>query len=158
MILKFNSSSLPSAAIVSVFNIRQEQIAPPNVMGYLATDERGDDHHLENGDFLFVNNGNFKIIKQAVYAANANLRRLVAEDVSRELIGDITQAVEDIGALSDADKITLLKYIDIPLILMAASKLSVARRIANGLATTALYTTGRKTNLLNLMDAAIAKL
>jgi hypothetical protein len=82
----------------------------------------------------------------------------VAEDVSRELIGDITQAVEDIGALSDADKITLLKYIDIPLILMAASKLSVARRIANGLATTALYTTGRKTNLLNLMDAAIAKL
>lgn len=156
MIYKFNSASLPPQSVIDVLQIRQVTIAP-STLGWLATDKTGD-VHLANDDYLFINNGDYKVIKRANYLANAQLNRFILEDVSRELISAIVQAVEDIVALTDADKIALLDYIRIPLILMAACKLVIARRITNGLSTTALFTTGRKTALLNLMDAAIARL
>lgn len=155
MLIKFNSSLLPSAEIITLLNLREMQLAP-GVFGWVATDNTGD-VYVNNGDYFIVNGNDFKIIARDNYIANTDMNRLVVKEISIELMENIIQSFVNM-AITDAVKLSIIVTINPTLTAIVGNKLQFARAIYVATATTTNFTTGIKNAGLSIIDAAIAKL
>ncbi len=80
------------------------------------------------------------------------------EKQGRLVIDDMIYQLRNVQALTVAQRVTLLTYLRDVQIQLIVGELRVAREIANGLATTALYTNARKTWVVARIDTEIALL
>lgn len=150
MITKFNSSSPPSFVTVGEFTT--------GVPAWWITVD-GNDYRLFDGDYIIQDDNGLPVryVSASDYASDLVLQGIVREEVGKDLIRAIWSALRA-SAMTYANKAGVATSISPVMGMIRDGEIQAARFLANATATTASYTAGVKTALLNLMDQHIAKL
>ena len=150
MITKFNSSSPPSFVTVGEFTT--------GVPAWWVT-VGANDYRLLDGDYIIKDDNGVPVryVSASDYASNLVLQNIIREEVGKDLIRAIWSALRA-SALPDSQKAGIATAISPVMGLIRDGEIASARFLANATATTASYTAGVKTALINQIDAAIAKL
>lgn len=117
------------------------------------------DYRLFDGDYIVQDDNGVPVryVSASDYASNLVLQNIIREEVGKDLIRAIWSALRA-SALPDSQKAGIATAISPVMGLIRDGEIQAARFLANATATTASYTAGVKTALINKIDAAIAKL
>lgn len=150
MTTKFNSASYPSFIITGEFTT--------GVSAWWVN-VSGNDYRLFDGDYIIQDDNGVPVryVSSADYAADLVLQNIIREGVGKDLIRSIWSQLRA-SALPDSQKAGIVIAISPVMGLIRDGEITSARFLANATATTASYTAGVKTALLNLIDQAVAKL
>jgi len=150
MIVKFDHNIPPAYVLVQDFTV--------GVLGYWVTIGY-DQIKLADGDYIVVDDNGIPsaYYSASQYTSDLVIQALVREAVGKELIRNIWAALLASG-LTDAQKVGVANKIAVVIVMVQCGQITAARFLANTVTTDANFTAGVKTALLNLMDAASAKL
>lgn len=153
-IIKHNSASPdPIVKVADFFNDGTTQI-----VGNWLSARDGNDYKLADGDVILVgDDGKADYFSAADYAGNVIVKNMIHESIGKQLVRELFQTLKA-QDLTDAQEGDLLNRIYPVLGTLADGFIRGARVMCNAIPTGGQFTNGRKTYLLNKIDAAIAKL
>lgn len=148
--IKFDHNAPPAYVLVQDFTV--------GVLGYWVSVGETQ-YRLSDGDYIIVDDNGIPsaYYSAAQYASDLVASNLIREAIGKELIRNIWAALLASG-LTDAQKVGVANKIAVVIVIVQCGQITAARFLANTVTTDANFTAGVKTALLNLMDAAIAKL
>lgn len=150
MTTKFNSINFPSFVTAGEFTT--------GVPAWWVT-VSGNEYRLFDGDYIIQDDNGVPVryVSAAEYASDLVLQGIVREEVGKDLIRSIWSALRA-ASMTHANKAGVATAISPVMGMIRDGEIQAARFLANATTTTASYTAGVKTALLNLIDKAIAKL
>ena len=150
MITKFNSSSPPSF-------VREGEFQTGVLAWWILI--ANNEYRLFNGDYIIQDDNGVPVryVSAADYASDLVLQGIIREEIGKDLIRAIWSALRA-SDMSYANKAGVATAISPVMGMIRDGEIQAARFLANATATTASYTAGVKTALLNVMDQHIAKL
>lgn len=150
MITKFNSALPPSFVITGEFTA--------GVPAWWVTIS-SNDYRLFDGDYIVQDDNGVPVryVSSSDYTSDLVLQNIVREEVGKDLIRSIWSQLRA-SALPYSQKAGIATAISPVMGMIRDGEIVAARFLANATATTASYTNGVKTALLNVMDQHIAKL
>ncbi len=117
----------------------------------------GNDIRLVDGDYILIDDfgNNVKHISLDDYNSDSDKKQQIKEQISKEIMREIWKAMQ---SASDAIREGILTTITTTLIALNAGEPKAALSLATATATNSFLTAGRKTTLLNILNAGVAKL